>query len=109
MHEELDTPDAPFGWILPRLDVPGRELFGQGSDPWPVACASVFDDFGAGVAECGDFIWCQEGWDEDEAIAVKGVEIWCRHFVMVGVESEKEAWLLVPLRMRQAIDCLYQA
>jgi hypothetical protein len=80
VHHELYAPDPICCWVGPWRDGPRWELFGDCAYIWPVTRACKLDGASAGGAEGSELGRCEEGRDEDEAIAVEGVEIgWFGH------------------------------
>lgn len=75
----LHAPDAAFGggW---RGGGPGGELFGHGAEVWPGACAGLGGCVCGDGAVVGNFGGCEEVADDDEAVALEGVEVWGGHF-----------------------------
>lgn len=73
----LDAPDAAFGGRGWDVCWPGRELFGDGAEVRPGACAGAGCGMCGGVDERGEF-WGRR-WDDrgndDEAVFLEGLEI----------------------------------
>lgn len=73
----LDTPDAAFrGWGWGCW--PGRELFGDSAEVWPAAGAGFGSCCCGDGAVVGDFGGREEVADDDEAVALEGVEVGVR-------------------------------
>jgi len=84
MHQELHTPDSVCSWVRTRFDGPGWELFRKSADVGPFACSGEVDCLRARIEEYCDLFGCENGRDEDEAVAVEGLEVrWLCHCLVI--------------------------
>ena len=78
MQEVLHAPDSALGGWWWGCG-PWGELFGDGAEVRPAACAGFCGCFCGYGAVVGDFGWGEEVGDYDEAVALEGVEVGCGH------------------------------